>query len=801
MSRARSVPAFIVENSAPWMNGTAIAKARNELVGKPCSMVEGRRPAAFTVTSSVGKISGGITYAGWRSVRVMLPPGEVPDLRRVIELTDTSSACLLLLGALERAARLGQEHVVEARRVQLQVRRRAAPRRRALARRRRVRTRRLASRTATPCGEACVSSPNCASTSATRSRCSWSAGTTSTVGRPIDAFSSAGVPSATILPVVDDPDAVAEDVRLLEVLRGQEDGDAVLLREPADLLPERVRALRVEAGGRLVEEEEARPVDEREREVEAALHAAGVRRAPCGRRRRQADALEQLVAARCRSSRGTACSAVWRRRCSRPVRIGSSAASCSAAPIARRTFGPSLDDVEPGDGRRARGRRQQRRQHVDGRRLPGAVRAEEAVDLASATRRSMPATARTPPLNSRASARASMPFDGICRAYPLRLGVAAIGPSLGDELLEQAQIVAFLRVPEDSDGEAAGGVLDRLDRVVVGSRADAEALAEPAVALVVVRLDCRSVVDQRAERRVRQHLDAVLGEGAGNLAMALVTDPLGDVLLEVAAERDVQHLRPAADGEHRHVPRERGGEQRQLGLVALRADRRPSRDAPRRRRRRDRCRSRRRRRPRRGGRASPRSPSSEGGIEQRAAPGSLHGAHVGERDERGGKVPHAPGRLLLGIRCDPDDRAGHVAILADRPDAGAGCRGVRRGWEEGGHRNHTSGVRSGVLLARREDRTGRPHAAECKRGGPSVCASRRPNPIGAKRRLHERHGSATRFQDPTGANRLHRYAIHSPGHGHGRRKALHPRRLRGRHARDPGRVAAAVRGRPPHRCT
>ena len=41
MSRARSVPAFIVANSAPWMNGTAIAKARNESVGKPGSMVDG----------------------------------------------------------------------------------------------------------------------------------------------------------------------------------------------------------------------------------------------------------------------------------------------------------------------------------------------------------------------------------------------------------------------------------------------------------------------------------------------------------------------------------------------------------------------------------------------------------------------------------------------------------------------------------------------------------------------------------------------------------------------------------------
>jgi hypothetical protein len=38
-----------------------MAKARNEFVGKPWSAVEGFRTAAFTATSSVGKISGGMT--------------------------------------------------------------------------------------------------------------------------------------------------------------------------------------------------------------------------------------------------------------------------------------------------------------------------------------------------------------------------------------------------------------------------------------------------------------------------------------------------------------------------------------------------------------------------------------------------------------------------------------------------------------------------------------------------------------------------------------------------------------------
>ena len=40
MSFARSVPAFIVEKSAPWMKGTASANATKESVGKPGSFVE-----------------------------------------------------------------------------------------------------------------------------------------------------------------------------------------------------------------------------------------------------------------------------------------------------------------------------------------------------------------------------------------------------------------------------------------------------------------------------------------------------------------------------------------------------------------------------------------------------------------------------------------------------------------------------------------------------------------------------------------------------------------------------------------
>ena len=99
------------------------------------------------------------------------------------------------------------------------------------------------------------------------------------------------------VPVVDDPDAVGERVGLLEVLRGQEDGDAVLAREPRHLAPERASALHVEPGGRLVEEEDRRPVRECEREIEPALHPARVAADLAVGCEREPDPLEQLLRA------------------------------------------------------------------------------------------------------------------------------------------------------------------------------------------------------------------------------------------------------------------------------------------------------------------------------------------------------------------------------------------------------------------------------------------------------------------------------------------------------------------------
>jgi hypothetical protein len=74
-------------------------------------------------------------------------------------------------------------------------------------------------------------------------------------------------------PVAEDGESVGESLGLLHVMRGQEDA---LAKRPqvADCLPGLAARGRVEAGRRLVEEDELRIADERERKVEASQLSA-----------------------------------------------------------------------------------------------------------------------------------------------------------------------------------------------------------------------------------------------------------------------------------------------------------------------------------------------------------------------------------------------------------------------------------------------------------------------------------------------------------------------------------------------
>ena len=237
------------------------------------------------------------------------------------------------------------------------------------------------SRTATPLGDAAASSPKRYSTPASRSRSPGSCGITSTLGRPICRLQLGRRALGDDLAAVDDPDAVGQHVGLLEVLRRQEHRHAVV-RQPAHLVPQRGAALRVEAGGRLVQEQQPRAVHEREAEVQPALHPARVAADLAIGRVGQPDPLEQFGrrAVRARPCRGRAARSAG--ACAR----GRSGTGRARTPAARRrsrgaprrpectTSSPATRALPAVGGSSV----VSTSTVVD---LPGAVGAEEAVDL------------------------------------------------------------------------------------------------------------------------------------------------------------------------------------------------------------------------------------------------------------------------------------------------------------------------------------------------------------------------------------------------------------------------------------
>ena len=131
-----------------------------------------------------------------------------------------------------------------------------------------------------------------------RARCAVAASAkpTSTIVAPSRAFSWVDGSLGDHVAVVDHDDVVGEAVGLFEVLRREQHRGAFgdeLLDDP----PEVGAALRVETGGRLVEEEHLGPVHERGREVEPAPHAAAVGAHGAGGGVGEIEALEQLVVA------------------------------------------------------------------------------------------------------------------------------------------------------------------------------------------------------------------------------------------------------------------------------------------------------------------------------------------------------------------------------------------------------------------------------------------------------------------------------------------------------------------------
>ena len=210
-----------------------------------------------------------------------------------------------------------------------------------------------------------------------------SLGCTTTTSPPTAAFSAAGASSATSVPAIDDADAIAA-LGLLQVVRRQHDGHAVVVAQAsADTEAVAARA-RIEPGTRLVEQQHGRPRQEPLRQLDAAREPAREAldqlAAPLG----EAEALEQRGDAL--GEPGAAqpvemplvAQVLLHRELAVDARVLEHDADVTAH-VARRR--PHVVAVH---ARGAGTRRQQGRQDAEERALPAAVRPEQREELSLA---------------------------------------------------------------------------------------------------------------------------------------------------------------------------------------------------------------------------------------------------------------------------------------------------------------------------------------------------------------------------------------------------------------------------------
>ena len=194
------------------------------------------------------------------------------------------------------------------------------------------------------------------------------------------------------------------------------------------------------------------------------------------------------------------------------------------------------------------------------------------------------------------------------RRLALALRVA-VGARLVDERAEERRVLALLRVPEHADGEPLAGILDRLERAVLGPGRLDEPVADAAEALVVVRLDRRPLAEQRAEPALRPSRRPRGRRTRRACACASRRRrPRGDAGRGRRPRATFSTCEPRQTASTGMSRSSAARQERQLAAVALRPDAGRLRDARRARTRPDRCPSRRRRGSRRARRASRRSP-------------------------------------------------------------------------------------------------------------------------------------------------------------------------------------------------
>ena len=178
--------------------------------------------------------------------------------------------------------------------------------------------------------------------------------------------------------VLDDRDAVGELLRLVEIVRRQQDRLAELA-QLAHRLPCAAARLGIEAGRRLVEEDQLGIADQREREVQPAQLPAGELAAALVGLLLQAGEREHLLdVARARIEARP----VAQRLARRDVRVDAAGLQHDADSLAQRAAAAARVEAEHRD--LAAAARAVALEDLDRRRLAGAVRPEQPEDLAAA---------------------------------------------------------------------------------------------------------------------------------------------------------------------------------------------------------------------------------------------------------------------------------------------------------------------------------------------------------------------------------------------------------------------------------
>ena len=147
-------------------------------------------------------------------------------------------------------------------------------------------------------------------------------------------------------------------------------------------LPHDAAAARIEAGRRLVQEDDPRVADEGHRQVESPAHAARIGRDGLLRGVDQVEPLEELVDAPAPLGAPRWRRSAISRRFSSPVNRPSTAENWPVTPMTARTASASRATSWPAICASPPSAAMQRRQDLDGRRLAGAVRAEQGEDRA-----------------------------------------------------------------------------------------------------------------------------------------------------------------------------------------------------------------------------------------------------------------------------------------------------------------------------------------------------------------------------------------------------------------------------------